>query len=74
MEYIQPEYSINFFSEEQLTLGFYIALQQMFWKFNPQQINLSDSGIEVSKYNNNSNASFWIIGLEMYIGLGKQSK
>ena len=74
MAYIQPGYSINFFSEEQLTLGFYIALQQMFWKFNPQQINLTDSGIEVSKYNNNSNASFWIIGLEMYIGLGKQSK
>ena len=69
--YLQPGYSINFFSEERLTLGFYAALQGMFWKFNPDQVNLSDAGVEVSKFKNNQNAGFWIIGLEMYIGLGK---
>jgi len=74
MAYVQPGYSINFFSEERLTLGFYLAAQQLLWKFNPEQINLSETGIEVSKYKNNSNAGFWILGLEMYIGLGKQKK
>lgn len=69
--YLQPGYSINFFSEERLTLGFYAALQGMLWQFNPDQVNLSDAGVEVSKYNNNQNAGFWIIGLEMYIGIGK---
>jgi hypothetical protein len=74
MAFFQPGYSINFFSEERLTLGFYIAGQMMFWKYNPEQLNLSDSGIEITKYKNESNTGFWIIGLEMYIGLGKQKK
>ncbi len=69
--YLQPGYSINFFSEERLTLGFYAAIQGMFWQFNPDQVNLSDAGVEVSKFSNNQNAGFWIIGLEMYIGIGK---
>lgn len=74
MTFVQPGYSINFFSEERLTLGFYLALQQMFWKFNPEQINLTESGIEISKYKNTANSGFWILGLEMYIGIGKQKK
>lgn len=71
MGFIQPTYSINFFAEELMTLGFYGGVRYNFWQFNPDQINLADAGVDISKFKNNSNAAYWIIGLEMYIGLGK---
>jgi len=71
MGFVQPTYSINFFAEERMTLGFYGGVHYNFWQFNPDQINLVDAGVDISKFKNNSNAAYWIIGLEMYIGLGK---
>lgn len=71
MGFMQPTYSINFFAEERMTLGFYGGVRYNFWQFDPEQINLADAGVDISKFKNNSNAMYWIIGLEMYIGLGK---
>jgi hypothetical protein len=69
--FIQPNYSINFFAEERLTLGFYAGYNYMLWQFDPNQINLADTDPDVGKFKTSGNASYWIIGLEMYIGLGK---
>ena len=69
--FIQPNYSINFFAEERMTLGFYFGYNYMLWQFDPDQINLRDTDPDVSKFSTSGNASYWIIGLEMYIGLGK---
>lgn len=70
--FLQPTYSINFFAEERMTLGFYAGYNYMLWQFNPDQINLAATEPNIKDFKNKSNASYWIIGLEMYIGLGKQ--
>jgi len=71
MTFMQPTYSINFFSEDRVTLGFYGGYHFMVWNFDPNQINLADAGVNISKFKTSGNASYWLIGLEMYIGLGK---
>lgn len=70
--FLQPTYSINFFAEERMTLGFYAGYHYMMWRFDPYQIDLESTDPNFNKYKSSANASYWIIGLEMYIGLGKR--
>ncbi|MCD6068818.1 MAG: hypothetical protein K0S33_3644 [Bacteroidetes bacterium] len=71
--FFQPTYGINFFGDEaeRLRVGFYGGYNYMLWQFDPVQINLKDVDPDMNKYGNKSNASYWVIGLEMYVGLGK---
>ena len=70
---IEPGYSINFYAEDNLTLGFYTSFNYLNRTFDPQQVCLQDltplSGLSTSK-----NTTYINIGLEMYIGLGKKKK
>ncbi|HEY1038289.1 MAG TPA: hypothetical protein VGF30_02740, partial [Bacteroidia bacterium] len=69
--FLQPNYSINFFAEERMTLGFCFGYKYMLWQFDPEQINMADTDPDISRFRTSGNASYWTIGLEMYIGLGK---
>ena len=71
--FLQPSYSINFYAEERMTLGFYFGYNYMLWQFDPEQINLADTDPDIHRFRTSGNASYWLIGLEMYIGLGKSN-
>jgi hypothetical protein len=71
--FLQPTYGINFFGDEaeRFRVGFYGGYNIMFWQFDPIQLNLDHADPNMNKFGNKSNASWWVIGLEMYVGLGK---
>jgi hypothetical protein len=70
---IEPGYSINFFAEDNMTLGFYTSFNYMPRKFDPAQVNFayvtSLSGLSTSQ-----NTTYINIGLEMYWGFPKRKK
>lgn len=70
---IEPGYSINFFAEDNMTLGFYTSINFMTWRFDPHQVCFEQvtslSGLSTSR-----NTSYINIGLEMYWGLVKKKK
>ncbi|MFL5752561.1 MAG: hypothetical protein ACJ76F_04075 [Bacteroidia bacterium] len=70
---IEPGYSINFFAEDNMTLGFYTSVNFMTWRFDPTQVCFEQvtslSGLSTSR-----NTTYINIGLELYWGLGKRKK
>ncbi len=68
---IEPGYSINFYAEDNLTLGFYTSFNYMNRRFDPEQVCLQDL-TSLKGLNTSQNTSYVNIGLEMYIGLGKK--
>jgi hypothetical protein len=71
--FVQPTHSINFCGDEseKIRIGFYGGYHYTFAQFNPDQVYLSQLDPTIGSYGNKANASYWVIGLEMYVGLGK---
>jgi hypothetical protein len=71
--FIQPTYGINFFGDEaeRFRVGFYGGYNMMLWQYDPDQIDQSYIDANMKNYGNKFNASWWIIGVELYVGIGK---
>jgi hypothetical protein len=70
---IEPGYSINFFAEDNMTLGFYTSINFMSWQFDPKQVCF-DQLTSLSGMSTSKNTTYFNIGLEMYWGLAKKKR
>ncbi len=71
--WMEPAYSINFYAEENLTLGFYTSVCYLNRPFKPEQVNFQHYA-NAGNLNSSNNTVLLNIGLEMYIGIGKKKK
>ena len=69
--FLQPGYSLNFFAEENMTLGFFASYTLTNFVFNPYSICLED-WTPVDNLNSSARMSYFSIGLEMYWGLKRR--
>ncbi len=67
---IEPGYSINFFAEDNLTLGFYTSFNYLNTPFNPEQVNFQYL-TTLNGLNTSNNTTYVNIGVEMHWGLAK---
>lgn len=69
--FLEPGYSLNFFAEENMTLGFFLTYTLTNFRFNPYSICLED-WTSLDGFNNQKNYSYLSFGLEMYWGFKKK--